>query len=150
MYKSHWYGNKTFRNCSAKPIYCCSRSMKCDFRRETGCADLHNTPNSRTTVYLSAAHHSVLHELQRSSSLTESSSEAYFEVTGCRKRMLDCSSGLRRTCAHPYREESLEFPIDSDVFQGCPVLPVLFNYAIYWIVYLPFNNFRGMQLDGDC
>ena len=48
-----------------------------------------------------------------------------------------------------YGEESSEFSLNSGVRQGCPLSPVLFNYAIDWIMHHSLIDYLGVQLSPD-
>ena len=46
-----------------------------------------------------------------------------------------------------YGTESDAFQLTSGVRQGCPLSPVLFNYAIDWIMIHALQDYRGVQID---
>jgi hypothetical protein len=48
-----------------------------------------------------------------------------------------------------YGEESNEFTLCSGVRQGCPLSPVLFNFAIDWIMANALRDYRGVQVSSD-
>ena len=58
--------------------------------------------------------------------------KAYYRFTRCRVRA--------------YGTESSLFPIQSGVRQGCPLSPVLFNFAIDWTMTQALAGFPGVQL----
>jgi hypothetical protein len=54
-----------------------------------------------------------------------------------------------RARVRAYGEESPEFPLNSGVRQGCPLSPVLFNYAIDWTMNHALADYPGVQLGPD-
>jgi hypothetical protein len=48
-----------------------------------------------------------------------------------------------------YGEETSEFPIISGVRQGCPLLPVLFNFVIDWVIERALEGHSGVQLSNN-
>jgi hypothetical protein len=48
-----------------------------------------------------------------------------------------------------YGEESSDFDLRTGVRQGCPLSPVLFNYAIDWILDNSLRDYRGVQVSED-
>ena len=48
-----------------------------------------------------------------------------------------------------YGEESEGFNLSAGVRQGCPLSPMLFNYAIDWILERALPPYRGVQLSDD-
>ena len=48
-----------------------------------------------------------------------------------------------------YGEESKEFALYSGVRQGCPLSPVLFNFAVDWIMFNALGEYRGVQVSPD-
>ncbi|MES9976207.1 MAG: reverse transcriptase domain-containing protein [Candidatus Thiodiazotropha sp.] len=61
--------------------------------------------------------------------------KSYYATTQSRVRM--------------YGEESSPFSLTTGVRQGCPLSPVLFNYAVDWVMYHAIANHPGVQLSDD-
>ena len=53
---------------------------------------------------------------------------------------------LTRGCVRAYGVQSSTFPINTGVRQGCPLSPVLFNFAIDWAMKQALADYRGVQL----
>ena len=64
-------------------------------------------------------------------------------------RLLKAFYSSTKARVRAYGAESSTFPLSSGVRQGCPLSPVLFNYAIDWIMINALRDYQGVQVTND-